>query len=163
MHEPSDGNKLCPVRMFEVWFEDLPISLLRYRGKMHILGCVVPKQLIPKITCTQQVAFLMVGTVSRLCLLTCPFLLPANKPADNAVGMLAVIWFHSSWVIFGSVSSSPGNGDGMLLARLHGIIALVAQCRFVLPSFLVFQHATDQQEYVGFGAFGFEDQAMTIC
>ena len=96
MHEPSDGNKLCPVRMFEVWFEDLPMSLLRYRGKMHILGCVVPKQLIPKITCAQQVAFLMVGTVSRLCLLTCPSLLRTNEPSDVVIITFVVVWLYSS-------------------------------------------------------------------
>ena len=96
-------NRFLPVLVFDVWFEDLPISFCSYRGRTRILSCVNPKQLVPHRTCVQQVVLLRVGTGGRLCLLTCPFILPPNQPANIVILTLVVVWLHNSWATFGSV------------------------------------------------------------
>ena len=106
VQKQSDGNRFLPVRLFEAWVEDLPISLRSYRGKTHVLSCVDPKQLVPNMTCAQRVVLLRVGKGGRLRVLTCqsrksPLL--TNQPADWVIILLAVVWLHSSWVAFGSV------------------------------------------------------------
>ena len=103
VREPSDGNISLSVRAFEVWFEGLPISLLRYHGKIRILDYVDPKLLVPRRTCAHQVVLLRIGAVSRLCLLTRTFMLLRNQPTDWIIITLVAVWLHSSWVTLGSV------------------------------------------------------------
>ncbi len=104
VHEPSDKDRSLPVRLLDAWLQLLDMSFRKYRGKPSPVSCADPKQLVPKMTCAQQMGSLSVGVDARLRLNTCTLFRPhGNLPADAANSWLAVVWVHGSWSTFGHV------------------------------------------------------------